>query len=51
MLRGNFVIRLWKVLPQKPGDKFIASDVMNWLLVDSEFERYPALLPENNDVR
>lgn len=35
----------------KAGDKFITSDVMNWLLVNSEFERYPALPPENNDVQ
>lgn len=35
----------------KPGDKFITFDVMNWLLVNSEFERYSALPLENNDVQ
>lgn len=35
----------------KSGDKFITFDVMNWLLVNSEFERYSALPLENNDVQ
>lgn len=33
-------------------DKFVTSDVMNWLFVNSKFEYYrSAFLPENNDVQ